>query len=679
MKQLMEGAGQTLKSKPDPADSFHSGADPNLHDGEDHLSFQSALIDVLALLSTASNDRVDEVINAAQRRICEAVGLDLCAIWQWSADEPDIMMLTHLYRGIDGPPIPDRMEAVEYHPWSLAQAKADRVVILSSTEDAPPEAARDLEVWRQFSVKTTLSVPLKTDDGPIFGVVSFNDLVTERTWAEPLVSRLTLIAQIFGSTIVRKRAEQAMRVSESRLSLAADSAGAGIWSLNLATNKFWLTDHARTLFGFKLEGDVDFDFFMGTVHADDRPMIRQTVDDLIETGDECTIEYRIRREDGVIRWLSSRGRIQRRTPVEGDSVLTGVTVDVTPRKLQEEKLQGALAQVQALQRQLENENTYLRSQIQVESGRGEIVGESDVVEQMLADARDVAPTDATVFITGETGTGKELLAQAIHDLSSRKKRTMVKVNCAALPAPLIESELFGRERGAYTGAMTRQVGRFEAADKSTLLLDEIGDLPMDLQAKLLRVLEDGTFQRLGSTRSIKSDVRIIAATNRDLSSMVADGSFREDLFHRLNVFPLEVPPLRARVDDIPRLVWTFVQELNGKMGRSVDSIPKSVMDNLQRYPWPGNIRELRNAIERAMIVSRDRQLVIKLVDTVENLDSTLQPLSSLEDVERHHISDVLDRTHWRISGKGGAAEILGLRPTTLHSRLKKLGISRPGC
>jgi len=279
-----------------------------------------------------------------------------------------------------------------------------------------------------------------------------------------------------------------------------------------------------------------------------------------------------------------------------------------------------------------------------------------------------------VLITGETGTGKELLAQVIHDQSARNKRAMIKVNCAALPAPLIESELFGREKGAYTGAMTQQVGRFEVAHKSTLMLDEIGDLPLDLQAKLLRVLQDGTFERLGSTRSIRSDVRIIAATNRDLAAMVAEGSFREDLFHRLNVFPIEVPPLRDRVDDIPRLVWTFVQEFNGKMGRSVDAIPKSVMNRLKQHPWTGNVRELRNAIERAMIVSRDRSLVISLPEC--RLASGGQPCS-LEEIERRHIVSVLERVHWRISGSGGAAEILGLRPTTLHSRLKKLGISRP--
>ncbi len=251
---------------------------------------------------------------------------------------------------------------------------------------------------------------------------------------------------------------------------------------------------------------------------------------------------------------------------------------------------------------------------------------------------------------------------------------MVKVNCAALPAPLIESELFGREKGAYTGAMTQQVGRFEVANGSTIFLDEIGDLPLDLQVKLLRVLQDGVYERLGSYRTQHADVRVIAATNRDLATMIKEGKFREDLFHRLNVFPIEAPPLRARIGDIPLLAWTLIQEFNSKMGRSIESIPKSAMEALKQYPWPGNVRELRNVIERAMIISDGRSLKIELPDRTTGVAA---PPSTLEDLERQHILDVLERTHWRISGKGGAAEILGLVPTTMHSRMKKLGISRP--
>ena len=293
--------------------------------------------------------------------------------------------------------------------------------------------------------------------------------------------------------------------------------------------------------------------------------------------------------------------------------------------------------------------------------------------KMLAQAKRVAPTDATVLITGETGTGKELLARAVHDMSGRSSKTMVTVNCAALPPALIESELFGREKGAYTGAMTRQSGRFEMADGSSLFLDEIGELPLEVQVKLLRVLQDGQFERLGSNHTLTADVRVIAATNRDLAAMVRDGSFRADLYHRLNVYPIEVPPLRARAADIPLLVRKFVQEFNKKMGKSIDSISRPAMERLKHYPWPGNIRELHNLVERAMIVSDGRSLTIDLPAGAAG--PTAVPVT-LEEVERKHIRDVLEGVHWRVSGKGGAAEILGLRPTTLHSRMKKLGISR---
>jgi formate hydrogenlyase transcriptional activator len=339
----------------------------------------------------------------------------------------------------------------------------------------------------------------------------------------------------------------------------------------------------------------------------------------------------------------------------------------------EAQLRKTLEEVRQLRDRLHTENVYLREQLRRDDGNQRIVGESEAILKMLAQAKRVAPTDTAVLVTGETGTGKELLAQAIHDMSGRSAKTMIVVNCAALPPALIESELFGREKGAYTGAMTQQIGRFEVADGSTLLLDEIGDLPLDLQVKLLRVLQDGRFERLGSNRTLTADVRVIAATNRDLGAMVRDGRFRRDLFHRLDVYPIEVPPLRARVSDIPLLVWKFVQEFNKKMGKSIDAIPRQVMERLKQFPWTGNVRELRNLIERAMIVSDGRSLTIDLPAGAP--EPTSFPVT-LEEVERKHIRDVLERVHWRISGKQGAAEILGLRPSTLHSRMKKLGISR---
>jgi len=296
------------------------------------------------------------------------------------------------------------------------------------------------------------------------------------------------------------------------------------------------------------------------------------------------------------------------------------------------------------------------------------------MKQILAQAEQVAKTDATVLIEGETGTGKELLARAVHRLSDRKDRSLVTVNCASLPPTLVESELFGREKGAYTGALTRMTGRFEMADKATLFLDEIGELPLDVQAKLLRVLEQGSFERLGSTKSLRVDVRVIAATNLELSRQVETGRFRKDLYYRLNVFPIHLPPLRERPEDIPPLVWAFVRQYEGKMGRRIDRIPRSCMDALLRYPWPGNVRELRNLIERALIVSKSKTLDLYPPNVA---NAKIRENKTLEEMERNHLVSVLKQTGWRLSGPGGAAGTLGLKRTTLQSKMKKLGIQRP--
>ncbi len=357
---------------------------------------------------------------------------------------------------------------------------------------------------------------------------------------------------------------------------------------------------------------------------------------------------------------------------QGRQVLVCIE-DVTARKQAELDLQDAFSEIEQLKNRLERENVCLREEIQLRYEHEEIIGNSPAIKAVMAQVEQVADTPAAVLLMGETGTGKELVARAVHKLSPRKDAAMVTVNCAALPGALVESELFGREAGAYTGALSKQIGRFEMADGSTLFLDEIGELSMELQAKLLRALQDGQFERLGSSETITVDVRIIAATNRDLPRAIQNGQFREDLYHRLNVFPIAVPPLRERTDDIPLLVWAFVKELGARMGKAVDTIPRKTMDKLQRYPWPGNVRELRNVVERAMILSKGPALQ---ADVPSVSGDTLAPARTLTEVERRHILDVLGKTGWRIRGTNGAAEILGLKPTTLESRMAKLGIER---
>ncbi len=297
------------------------------------------------------------------------------------------------------------------------------------------------------------------------------------------------------------------------------------------------------------------------------------------------------------------------------------------------------------------------------------------MKAVLREVRRVGATDSTVLLSGETGTGKELLAEAVHQASKRKDRLLVRVNCAALPGPLIESELFGREKGAYTGALTRESGRFEVADGGTLFLDEVGELPLELQAKLLRVLENGTFERLGSSRTLKVNVRLIAASNRDLGQAVRENRFRQDLFFRLQVFPIQIPPLRDRREDIPPLVWAFIKDFGRHLGKVIEHVPRQSMDALRTYAWPGNVRELRNVIERSMILTDGPTLRVALPDGL-NAAPAMAPAVTLEEVERRHILGVLEQTGWRISGGIGAARILGVKPTTLEYRMKKLGIER---
>jgi PAS domain S-box-containing protein len=337
------------------------------------------------------------------------------------------------------------------------------------------------------------------------------------------------------------------------------------------------------------------------------------------------------------------------------------------------ELQNRHDEIKLLKDRLAQENIYLRQEIVVQFRHDEIIGDSDAMKGVLKLAEMVAKQDTSVLLLGETGTGKELIARAIHNISPRKDRAMIKVNCAALPATLIESELFGREKGAFTGALSRQVGRFEAADGSTIFLDEIGDLPLEMQAKLLRVLQDGQFERLGSAESVTVDVRVIAATNHNLEQEMREGRFRQDLYYRLSVFPITVPSLRERREDIPLLVWSFVREFGGSMGKSILEISKKDMDTIKSYSWPGNVRELRNIIERATILSTGTTLQLDQMgsEDVEAIQST-----TLKGVERSHILRILEDTGWKISGRNGAAEVLGLKESTLRARLKKLGIQR---
>ncbi|MBA5874174.1 MAG: GAF domain-containing protein [Nitrospira sp. CR1.2] len=337
----------------------------------------------------------------------------------------------------------------------------------------------------------------------------------------------------------------------------------------------------------------------------------------------------------------------------------------------------AYQEIHTLKDRLTEEKLYLEEEIRVEHGFDDIIGESRALKQVLGQVEIVAPTDATVLILGETGTGKELIARAIHRLSGRHTRTFIKLNCAAIPTGLLESELFGHERGAFTGAIVQKVGRFELAHGGTIFLDEVGEIPLELQSKLLRVLQEQEFERLGSTRTVHVDIRLIAATNRDLATLVDEHRFRGDLYYRLNVFPLTLPPLRERREDIPMLVRYFAQHYDARMKKHIESIPAPTLEALSRYHWPGNIRELENLVERAVILTQGTQLHVPLQELRLAEPERAAASPTLQEAEREQILRVLRETKWTIGGQEGAAARLGLKRTTLTSKLKKLGLSRP--
>ena len=518
---------------------------------EERLRFETLLAEISTRFVNRSADGIDREIEDAQRRVCELLGIDLATVWQWLPDSaPGVVTLTHFYRAKEGPRLEERMIAQESFPWTQQQVMAGRIVNVSTMEELPEEAARDLEQCRYLGIKSNLTIPLSVGGEPAIGAFALNSTREERTWPEEIVRQLQLVAQVFTNALERKRMES--------------------------------------------------------------------------------------------------------------------------------QLLGRLLEIEALSKRLENENLYLQEEIRRVQGFEKIEGSSDALNYVLFRAQQVAPTDATVLLLGETGTGKGMVASAIHSLSLRKDRAMITVNCAALPANLIESELFGREKGAFTGAHVRQAGRFEVADGGTIFLDEIGELPLELQSKLLRVLQDGEFERLGSAKTVKVDVRVIASTSRELKAEMQSGKFREDLFYRLNVFPITIPPLRMRAGDIPQLIRFFVDRYSRKFGRQIETIPKATIKILKAYSWPGNVRELEYVIERAVITTSGP--VLQMTDRLEPLrvnevaDASLKDLAAME---REHIQRALRETGGKIEGPKGAASILNLHPSTLRFRIKKLGIKRP--
>jgi PAS domain S-box-containing protein len=517
----------------------------------------------------------------------------------------------------------------------------------------------DLE---RLGVESYLAIPVTSAGGKVLGHLAVMD-------CKPMaLEQLDLsIFKIFGARagaeLERMHLEAVLKDNEERLRDLFDEAPIAYVHEGVDTRFIRANRTAMKILGItpgEVEGTYGRTFIPDTPEAQ-----RRLKDALASIGkgiDTSGVVLELRRKDnGKPLWIQWWSR-----PDPSGTYTRTMFLDITEKVLMEQE-----------KARLEAANLYLQEEIKTAHNFEEIIGTSAAIRKVLQAVEKVAATDATVLVTGETGTGKELIARAIHNLSTRKRGVLVKVNCAAIPAGLIESELFGHEKGAFTGALMRKVGRFELADNATIFLDEVGEIPVELQTKLLRVLQEGEFERLGSTRTLKVNVRVIAATNRDLEQEVREGRFRSDLYYRLKVFPITLPALRDRVQDIPLLVSYFVKKCAAAMGKKVESVPAAAMEMLKSYAWPGNIRELEHVIERAVILSQGPELELgdwmpKGVASTGNGSA-----ATLEEVERAHILEVLTQTNWRVSGEKGAARILGLNPTTLEARMKKLGIQRP--
>ena len=473
----------------------------------------------------------------------------------------------------------------------------------------------------------------------------------------------------------KKRQEEALRKSEDIFKRAEEIACLGSWQLDIVKNELFWSDELYRIFGIPIGYPLIYESFLEIVHPEDRTFVDAAWKAALQKA-PYDIEHRII-VDGKVKWVRDKARVE--FNAAGEPVLcTGIVHDITDNKKAEQERENAINEIKRLKDLLEAENIYLKKEMKDLYAPGDIIGQSDAIQYVLFRAQQVAEADTTVLILGETGTGKGRIARLIHESSQRRHKPLVIVHCSALPGNLIESELFGREKGAFTGAESKQIGRFELADGGTIFLDEISELPIELQAKLLRVIEEGEFERLGSPHTVKVDVRIIAATNRNIMEEIGKGRFRKDLFYRLNIFPITLPPLRQRKEDIPLLANYFLEKYNKQADRKIKKIPEEMMRSLQAHTWPGNVRELMGVIERAVITNFDAPLSLSATIALdhETITPELQPKKRLADMEKNHICRILRETDWKIEGPKGAAQLLGLHPSTLRNRMKKHGIKR---
>jgi formate hydrogenlyase transcriptional activator len=634
----------------------------------ERISFESLISDLSARFINVPPAMVDEEIEQALGQLREFFQLDRAGLME-VAKTGKTVFLTHASYAEGLPQVPKTVDIGRFFPWCYREiVERSNVLVCRSPEDVPDEAEEDRKNLSVMGIKTLLDIPL-FHDGRVAFILAIDSTREERLWPEEFLPRLRLLGEIFVNALVRTRAEARLRASEEKFRQFFETSPDFCYIVSPQGNIIEANNSAIQTLGYE-KGEL-IGRPLELIYAPESQETRAGLfENWKETGLIRNAELVIAAKDGGKRTVllnAGAVRDENGTLLHSASVQT----DITSRKQMESQLAEQLRQIEDLKRQLEAENIYLREETRGLLRHGPIVGNSPALRAVMTQVQQVARTNSTVLLLGETGTGKGLVAQSIHDLSPRKARIMVKVDCASLPATLIESELFGRERGAYTGALTSQIGRFESANGSTIFLDEIAELPLELQAKLLRVVQDGEFEHLGSSKTFRTDVRVIAATNRNLLKETQEGRFREDLYYRLSVFPIHVPALRERPEDIPLLVQAFVSEFSTRMRRNIRPIPKQVIEALQHHNWPGNVRELRNVIERAFIISEGDVLNVTIPGVRSEAASTP---NTLQEVDAVHILRTLETCQWRIKGPQGAARLLGLKPSTLYYKMNKLGI-----
>lgn len=689
-----------------------------LYSSDKILSLEKLLFQIMTKFTGLPGNDIEREIKETLKIVVDNLDFDRGTLFDYIEDE-DLLKVRIFYAQPNIPSPSNRKNSqalIEYKQ----QMKNGNVMFFPGSDSTSEKYDKEKAPAKATKIKSNIRLPIKIGD-KITGALVFDIYREEIIWSKDLINDLEILTEIFSNTLTLKRF---YNKQEYRLELEGLISSISTRFLNIPVDNIdkeieialkrivlYLGVDRSTLIqidesasdGYRLThmwwrikgdsikndlSDISFPWILQKLKKDGFYFF-SNIDEIPETAEidkRSLMSTRVRsamtvplvvdnRMEGFLVFDTTESE-KHWSPdiISSAKMIAQIFANILSRKKTDTELKNAYKKIQELKERTENENIYLRKEIELQNQHKEIIGNSHAIRDILDQARRVAKTDSIVLILGETGTGKGLLAQEIHRSSLRKDRPMIKVNCAALPGSLLESELFGYEKGAFTGAITRKLGRFEIASGSTIFLDEIGEIPLDFQAKFLRVIHEGEFERIGGTQTIKVDCRIITATNRDLFEEANKGTFRQDLYYRLKVFPIWIPPLRDRVEDIVELTIKFVDEFSKKMGKKIERIPRQTIALLKGYAWPGNIRELRHLIEQAMILSDGSILNIKLP---QHNQREIAAIDSMEENDRKYIMKVLYKTKWQVKGKMGAAEILKMHPATLFSKMKKLGITRP--